>query len=106
MKGQANDDQHSQEQSRGGRYDAASNFRLEGALPSVQHRRRTRPEKKREKRRQKPMKQKPKKTTKQEAESTDREHDEKHDLSFLNLPANAKENAEGFGEYKYNNYNN
>jgi hypothetical protein len=47
------------------------------------------------------MKQKPKKTTKQEAESTDREHDEKHDLSFLHLPANAKENAEGFGEYKY-----
>ena len=53
------------------------------------------------------MKQKPKKTTKRVAESIpDREHDEKHDLSFLKLPANAKENAEGFGEYKYNNYNN
>jgi hypothetical protein len=52
------------------------------------------------------MKQKPKKTTKQEAESTDREHDEKHDLSFLNSQPTPRENAEGFGEYKYNNYNN
>ena len=53
------------------------------------------------------MKQKPKKNKKEKAESIpDREHDEKHDLSFLKLPTTARENAEGFGVYRFdqNNY--
>jgi hypothetical protein len=52
------------------------------------------------------MKEKPNKTTKQKVESIpDREQDEKHDTSFLNLPTNSRENAEGFGDYRYTNYN-
>ena len=50
------------------------------------------------------MKDKKPKETKSES-IPDREYDEKKDLSFLNLPTTAKENAEGFGVYKdYNNY--
>ena len=52
------------------------------------------------------MKEKKTKETTAKSESiSDREHDEKKDLSFLNLPTNARENAEGFGVYKEYNHN-
>jgi hypothetical protein len=52
------------------------------------------------------MKEKKTKEKKAKSESiSDREHDEKKDLSFLNLPTNARENAEGFGVYKEYNHN-